>query len=571
MSGSAHAMAVTEQEGTLMSARRKQRATKPESGENAPREGGAIRGVVDAITARLAGWASFWIIASILAHIVLIGAVVYYTPLREWFFAEPDPDTITDIEGSRIARAAEELLRINTEDLRDAVARQQEALDRIDQVTERRHDRLVRQVSRLRDEGRDLPDVEPLGEVSDDEAELDYRLGDKDFLELYDLARQLDRATYAAYRRLRAVELSRIQELPLTEAHEVTDLAVPDRLEIEADIFRARITRARPPQLPAIERLKQLGSEHEVSVPSLGELKQQFRAEDGRLPELEEVLEAIREAGGEPPSLARIEDEVADALRPNVEQLTGEIHKARGEVSMMLADARRMLDLAEGIATDSPAVTLVGGGGAVAETAGDGDGWGSPYGPPLEPRDLFPGARETEIDPDAFDPPPARKLKQGGIATDFAFIDSWYIIGPFPNPDRDHIDTPFPPESVIDLDEVYVGRDGRELRWRYRQSNNLLIVPHDVTTYAIWYLFTEVYVDEAQTRLALVGSDDYSRIWVNGEQQFETELQPHHWIPDRDVAELEFRPGYNQVLVKLENAGGTTGFSLALFLEDISP
>ena len=32
-------------------------------------------------------WATFWWILSLLAHIGAVSAIIYFTPLRKWFFA----------------------------------------------------------------------------------------------------------------------------------------------------------------------------------------------------------------------------------------------------------------------------------------------------------------------------------------------------------------------------------------------------------------------------------------------------------------------------------------------------
>jgi len=57
----------------------------------------------------------------------------------------------------------------------------------------------------------------------------------------------------------------------------------------------------------------------------------------------------------------------------------------------------------------------------------------------------------------------ARKLEESGEAREWVFVDTWYTIGPFPNPHRRNLNRQFPPEIVIDLDARYPGKDGREL------------------------------------------------------------------------------------------------------------
>jgi hypothetical protein len=131
------------------------------------------------------------------------------------------------------------------------------------------------------------------------------------------------------------------------------------------------------------------------------------------------------------------------------------------------------------------------------------------------------------------------------------------------------MDRKFPPESTVDLGATYVGKSGDKLTWEFRQSNKMCVAPHTADEFAIWYAYTEVYADKAQSRWCIFGSDDYGKTWVNGDLVYRSGKEPHHWIPDRGWRKVHFRKGYNTVLVKLENGGGATGFSLCICLDDM--
>ncbi len=62
--------------------------------------------------------------------------------------------------------------------------------------------------------------------------------------------------------------------------------------------------------------------------------------------------------------------------------------------------------------------------------------------PPLraEDEDLLPGNRLSVSD-----------KPSDGLPARWAYVKSWHVIGPFPNPDRVNLRRKFPPESVIDL------------------------------------------------------------------------------------------------------------------------
>jgi hypothetical protein len=152
-------------------------------------------------------------------------------------------------------------------------------------------------------------------------------------------------------------------------------------------------------------------------------------------------------------------------------------------------------------------------------------------------------------------------------------LDTWYIIGPFPNPNRMYLDKKFPPESEsegsVDLDATYIGKDGVKLEWEYKTSAQLMVTPRIVDNYAIWYAYTEIYSEKDQEPYMIFGSDDYSRIWVNGKKIWSSGKTPHKWIPDRGFVKVKLDKGFNRMLVKIENGPGTMGFSVAVFLGEV--
>jgi hypothetical protein len=243
-----------------------------------------------------------------------------------------------------------------------------------------------------------------------------------------------------------------------------------------------------------------------------------------------------------------------------------ELFKVHAEVGAMVAAALRMLDVALGLVGDEVGATIVFGRGGQFEGAGSGR-WGSPVGPTLAPHEFFPGNTDGLFTED-FHPTAGRMLMDDGTVseTGWMYIDTWYIIGPFPNPERQYMDHKFPPESVIDLDATYVGKDNLRLKWQFKQSPGLLVTPPLATNYAVWYAYTEIYSDADRDRFAAFGSDDYSKAWLNGEEVWTSGKTPHRWIPDRGFRTLHFKKGYNPLLVKWENAGGTTGMSVMMYL-----
>lgn len=437
-------------------------------------------------------WGTFWWVAAAGLHAAAIFCLIYLTPLRDWFFAKPKLEqAFKGLEGTKVQRVAEEMIEINTRRIAEKVEKQKAALGKLAGMCETRH---ARYASEARKAGRPAEALDVLGPPGPDP---NISLYDKSIVELYDAAQAIERTTFGTYRRLRAVELARIQALPIEEAFEATTVALPTHPPIDESVLHQRIT----------------------------------NVTDGRL----------------------------DALK-------AELFKIRAEVGSMLAAVLRMIDMAEGIMGEDIGRTVISGSGGVFEGAGGGR-WGSGIGPTLAPHEFYPGNRDGDFD-ETFRPIAGRKLMDTGRQAEWMYIDTWYMIGPFPNPNRAYMDKKFPPESAIDLDATYVGKDGMKLQWQWRQSARMMIAPHHATNYAVWYAYTEIYADAEQDRYVAFGSDDYSKVWLNGELKWTSGKTPHKWIPDRGFRKLHFKKGYNSMLLKLENAGGTTGFSVVVYLGD---
>lgn len=165
---------------------------------------------------------------------------------------------------------------------------------------------------------------------------------------------------------------------------------------------------------------------------------------------------------------------------------------------------------------------------------------------------------------------PSRRIGGQGSGVRWIFIDSWYILGPFPNPDRRNVDTSFPPESVIDLDATYQGAQGEGLRWRFLQSQSPYVVPEDPKEYVIYYAYSEIWCDQAMDLWVMVGSDDSSRIWLNDQQIWKSVYKLKPWRLDEGLRKVSFRRGINRILYRFENGWGLTGFSFAINLAPAS-
>jgi hypothetical protein len=161
------------------------------------------------------------------------------------------------------------------------------------------------------------------------------------------------------------------------------------------------------------------------------------------------------------------------------------------------------------------------------------------------------------------------------------YLESWWIIGPFPNPDRVNITRKFPPESVIDLDAAYEGAGGL-VRWEFKQARTPFpsdkpnrhrseVIPPNRREFAIWYGYTILRVDRECDVWLAAGSDDRSDVWVNGMKVWASGNNRKVWTIDEGFRRIHLQKGANSVLVRLENGPGPTSFSVCVSPHDTPP
>ena len=138
-------------------------------------------------------------------------------------------------------------------------------------------------------------------------------------------------------------------------------------------------------------------------------------------------------------------------------------------------------------------------------------------------------------------------------------LGPWWVIFPFDNVDEKGFDTVYPPETEIDLEKEYIGKNGRKIGWyktNRRGENVFSNVPEDdVTGYALTYLES----DRDQNYLLSLGSDDTIKIWVNDSLVFSKYVHRALRRAD-DVIQLPVSKGRNKILVKITNGYGPWGF-----------
>ena len=463
---------------------------------------------------------------------LLLSVVVCTGSYFGWFgwviWAAPPPDPrLAFAEGKEAIEFIRRLTETEARFARDDVRKLREMLEKLDLVRDARYRKYADETQGARRAPEPLTDLPGANPTPEESLAVSSDLGKQDLFEVYQTAKNLSKRMHDVYRVFRSCELARIQRLSLRKAFDATDVVPPKHPDVDVSAFRGTIT----------------------STASEG-------------------MKRLKDAMG----------------------------TVRIEIKGMIGTGTRMLDLA---AILEPG--LLGGGSFLDFANSYGQMWGIRALMP-RPRTMFQGT--TGADPNAFEhewgrgegpitkrelglpvqlgidlsktiPLPGRKLLKDGPGAEWMFVNTWYIIGPFPNPDRRNLEEKFPPEASldptlgfvgIDLDARYVGMGQQTIRWEYVATDRrVCFIPPVPEEWAIWYAYTEIWSETDQDKFCIFGSDDWGKCWINGEEVFVSGITPHPWIPDRKYAKVSFRQGFNPVLFKLENTWGRTGWSLCVY------
>ncbi|MBT62699.1 MAG: hypothetical protein CML13_05755, partial [Puniceicoccaceae bacterium] len=165
---------------------------------------------------------------------------------------------------------------------------------------------------------------------------------------------------------------------------------------------------------------------------------------------------------------------------------------------------------------------------------------------------------------------PGRRFDMQSERKGWIFIDTWYIIGPWDLPSNvKEFEPSLPPETTVDLDETYEGKahpvtkQPMELEWRFTQSGVMRIKPPDEMSSSVYFAYTEVFCESAMDVVVAVASDDRAKLWINDMVVFQ-DVGLSGWRLDEGFRRILLKPGYNKLLVRLENGPSFTNFSVLM-------
>jgi len=366
-------------------------------------------------------------------------------------------------------------------------------------------------------------------------------LFDKDLAAVYEQAVQAETKNTTAYKEIRAADLAIIRKIPLAQAREQTDVARPIRPELNKELLRGSVrdmeTAARHKQevekaIREVESMVTLGRR-------LLELAQGGEGKGAEGADVSMDWYRAKAAQEQEMTNAALEDDGQRA-----KDLSGLMKEAAGDGSQ------------DGAASGAQAAAAAANGGKPGRAGKPGGrpGWS---GPPVIRKDV------KAI--------PGRKVLAGGQRSKWMYVDSWYVLGPFPNPRRINRDKKFPPESVVDLDAKYVGKDGKVIRWEFLQSPGPMIVPSDPEEYAIYYAYTELWFEKPTDMWIAVGSDDKSSLWIEDQPVWVSGNQLKSWQIAEGMRRVHFHKGLNRILYRIENGWKQVAWSLVLHTEPRGP
>jgi hypothetical protein len=357
---------------------------------------------------------------------------------------------------------------------------------------------------------------------------------------LYEEARASEDAIAETFKEVRAMDLAMVRDMELADARDDIDLVRPVRPDLEAELLREAVRSG--------ERFEAHKREMEVALRETQSMVDLAH----RMLEMADQSVARMKFGTD----VGLEEPVPEQA-PDFALIIREL--AMEDVSGRFSDMAAMMQLAEREEAGARAPEIDFEDLTEEEKLAAGM---LAFAPEGEQQSAIP-----ELSPDV-EAVRARKIGPGGRPGDWMYIDTWWTLGPFPNPNRINIDREFPPDSLIDLDATYVGKDGRTIRWEFVQSDKPEIIPPNAEPYGIWYAYTEFYCDRPRDVLMAMGTDDRGILKINGVPVWISSKRLKGWDIDEVWRRVHLRRGVNRILYRVENGWMHIGFSLVLRLED---
>jgi hypothetical protein len=376
----------------------------------------------------------------------------------------------------------------------------------------------------------------------------------------YEKAKELEQQIAEKNRDIKAAELAINQQMSMKMAEDITDVAKTERPEYKKEILnskpqteeqfiekREEMTKVVRETEDILNKAKQVMAEAAMLIEPQQHGAEIAETDDDRLKRMNDLAELqneIAEAGAEDEQ--NKEKDLAELMR-QADQLTAS--QAPEEAP------EKSYDMEEKLGKNKMVSIPAGGTGlkgiAKLETGMAG----------LEPGNIF---------------------GSSGVPAIWGYINNWYVIGPFDNPNRANLTRKFAPESVVDLDATYIGKGGKSIKWEFTQATatyqdnpwqpatakKSMVLPKYSGEYEIWYAYTEIFMEEECDAWMAIGSDDRSDIWVNDFKIWTSSDVLKAWRIDEGFRRVHLRKGKNKILARVENGHWNFGWSICLVIDD---
>jgi putative membrane-bound dehydrogenase-like protein len=150
-------------------------------------------------------------------------------------------------------------------------------------------------------------------------------------------------------------------------------------------------------------------------------------------------------------------------------------------------------------------------------------------------------------------------------------MDWWHIVGPFDNGEGDAgFERVLPPEKSVDLKASYPGKTGT-VRWKTVKPDakgyvDLQAFYAPDSSQIVSYAYREIESPVEQEATILLGADDCSRLWINGDVVHNS-LAHNAAAPEQYSVKVKLKKGVNRILLKINNGDGPHGFYFTLLAD----
>ncbi|MEL0095282.1 MAG: PSD1 and planctomycete cytochrome C domain-containing protein [Planctomycetaceae bacterium] len=140
-----------------------------------------------------------------------------------------------------------------------------------------------------------------------------------------------------------------------------------------------------------------------------------------------------------------------------------------------------------------------------------------------------------------------------------ANFGSWFHLGPFKATNHNEaFGTVYPPEDKIDLEATYEGglQWEEHADWEDGTAHNDLLSGENSAN----FLYRVIESSSPQPVHLSLGSDDGIQVWVNGRKVLNKNVGRNDAKADQEKLTVQLSQGRNEILLKISNGGGKTGF-----------